>query len=144
MARYANQSQRTARASQILASVSELRVAGGPLDLTLENGRWRVADWSLDPAPEAVVTQFAHLVETGDFQSAYQLLSGRWRAQYTPETFRRDFESEPRGRELISRALAALQRPPRQLAGGVEYPLGDGKALQLVREDGHYHIAALE
>lgn len=142
--RYADPSQRTTRASQILASVSDLRVAGGPLELVQENGRWRIVDFSLESAPEVVLAQFAHLVEIEDFQGAYQLLAGRWRAQYTPETLRRDFQSEPRARELISRALAALQGPPRQVPGGVEYPLGEGKAVQLIREEGRYHIAALE
>jgi protease-4 len=93
---------------------------------------------------DQVLGQFLDAAEKGDFDSAYQLLAGSWRARYTPARLRQDFELEPRAKELVGRARSALKRGGREAGGVVEYPIGDGKAVRLVRENGAFKIASLE
>ena len=57
---------------------------------------------------------------------------------------KQDFELEPRAKELVGRARSALKRGGREANGVAEYPIGDGKAVRLVRENGAFKIASLE
>src|SRR6266852_5991623 len=59
---------------------------------------------------DQVLGQFLDAAEEGDFDSAYQLLAGSWRARYTPARLKQDFELEPRAKELVARARSALKR----------------------------------
>src|SRR5229473_625499 len=93
---------------------------------------------------DQVLGQFLDAAEKGDFDSAYQLLAGSWRARYTPARLKQDFELEPRAKELVGRARSALKRGGREAGGVAEYSIGDGKAVRLVRENGVFKIASLE
>jgi protease-4 len=93
---------------------------------------------------DQVLGQFLDAAERGDFDSAYQLLAGSWRARYTPARLKQDFELEPRAKEMVGRARSALKRGRREAEGFAEYPIGDGKAVRLVRENGAFKIASLE
>ena len=93
---------------------------------------------------DQVLGQFLDAAEKGDFDSAYQLLAGSWRARYTPARLKQDFELEPRAKELVGRARSALKRGGREAGGVAEYSIADGKAVRLVRENGVFKIASLE
>lgn len=95
-------------------------------------------------APSEVLTRFLDAAESGDFDAAYQMMAGSWRARYTPERLKQDFDREPLARERLARARAALSAPPVARDGGTEFPIGDGKAVRLIREEGAYRVLALE
>jgi len=99
---------------------------------------------SPDAGSAAVLRRFLDAADVGDFDTAYQLLTESWRARYTPERLKRDFALEPRAKDLLARARVALKGSAREVADGVEYPIGDGSAVRLVREGGAFKIAALE
>lgn len=142
-ARYADPTVRAARARQLRASTGELRLAGTPVSVVDREG-WRVIDGGGELAKETL-RAFLSSVDGGDFAGAYALLSGGWRAQYTPAAFAQDFQAEPLARERLARARAALDGAAPQFEGDtVLFPIGDGKAVRLVREDGTFRVAALE
>jgi hypothetical protein len=93
---------------------------------------------------DQVLGRFLDATDKGDFDSAYLLLAGSWRARYTPARLKQDFELEPRSRELVERARSALKRGARVADGVAEYPIGDGKAVRLITENGTFKIASLE
>jgi hypothetical protein len=103
------------------------------------------------PAPVApsrtaadILTEFVEAAEAGDFARAYALLSGPWRARYTPQRLQRDFEQEPLAHERLERARIALTAPPVVRGDSAEFPLGNGKAVRLVKENGEFRLASLE
>jgi len=92
-----------------------------------------------------VLAEFIAAAEAGDFRRAYQLLSGEWRARYTPGRLEQDFADEPLARERLERARGALSRGARFVDAEVaEFPIGAGRAVRLVREQGDFRVAALE
>jgi len=99
---------------------------------------------SAETGSAAVLRRFLDAADRGDFEAAYPLLSERWRARYTPERLKQDFALEPRAKDLLARARTALKGSPREVGEVVEYPIGDGSAVRLVREGGAFKIAALE
>jgi hypothetical protein len=96
-----------------------------------------------DQASE-VLGRFLAAAELDDFETAYCLLAGPWRAVYTPARLQEDFALEPLARERLQRARAALRQGPRLRGEGAEFAIGDGKAVRLVREGGAYRVASLE
>jgi len=99
-------------------------------------------------APTATATEalaaFITAAKTGDFDRAYALLSGDWRARYTPERLKSDFEAEPLAKDRLERARVALAQPPVVRGDVAEFPIGAGKAVRLVKEGGNFRVAALE
>jgi hypothetical protein len=93
---------------------------------------------------EAVLERFLAFAEGGDFAGALGLLSERWRRQYTPETFARDFARAPEAKERLARARQALRAGGRAEGEGVAFPLGGGRAVRLVREGAELRISTLE
>ena len=92
-----------------------------------------------------MLAEFIDAAEAGDFRRAYQLLSGEWRARYTPARLEQDFEDEPLARERLERARGALSRGALFVGAEVaEFPIGAGRAVRLVREHGDFRVAALE
>lgn len=93
---------------------------------------------------ESTLARFAAAVDSGDFEGAYDLLAAPLRARYTPGTLARDYALEPLAHERLERARRALRQTPRTSPDAVEFPLGDGGAVRLVREGAALRIAALE
>jgi hypothetical protein len=87
---------------------------------------------------------FIEAADAGDFRRAYELLSGDWRARYTPERLKSDFEAEPLAKERLERARVALAQPPVVRGDVAEFPIGAGKAVRLVKENGNFRVATLE
>lgn len=144
LAAYANDGQRIARAEAILESLADLRASTAELTLVRHEDQWKVADPPPDVAPRKALEQFVGAVDRRDFQQAYLLLSQGWRDRYTPQRLEKDFAQEPLAKERVERARAALSGPWAVTAGGAELPLGEGKAVRLVKEGGAYKVAALE
>jgi hypothetical protein len=109
-----------------------------------------IACAALRPAPpqgeqaSEVLRQFLAAAEAADFQTAYSLLSGSWRAVYTPQRLREDFAQEPLAVERLQRARAALIQGPTVRGEQAEFPVGPGRAVRLVREANSYRVASLE
>ena len=99
---------------------------------------------SASGAPSEVLSRFLDAAEAGDFDTAYRMMAGGLRARYTPERLKQDFDREPLAKEKLARARAALKATPSVHGGSVDFPIGDGKAVRLVREDGVFRVMALE
>lgn len=143
--RYEDAAQRTQRAEEIL-SAQQWRLEDTGVIAVAEAGGWRVAEpqW-VDDRPRRALEAFLSAVERRDFAAAYAHLAGPWRALYTPERFAQDFAAEPNAAERVSRAREASKRPVQWTEGGrAEFPIGDGKAVRLVREGADFKLAALE
>jgi hypothetical protein len=97
-----------------------------------------------EDAARAALGSFVDAAEQGDFTRAYALLAGPLRARYTPERLESDFRAEPLAKERLARARAALANAPLLDAGGARFPIGDGRAVRLVLEDGAFRVASLE
>ena len=96
-------------------------------------------------AASQVLAEFIAAAEAGEFGRAYQLLSGEWRARYTPARLEQDFADEPLAKERLERARGALSRGARLVGAEVaEFPIGGDRAVRLVREQGDFRVAALE
>jgi hypothetical protein len=142
--RYASAERRAARADEVVAAANASHVSLGAVELAKEGDRWAVADLPPREGPREVVERFIRAVEGGDFGAAYHLLGGSWRARYTADRLRADFLSEPAARERLARAKSALSAQPTWTEAGVEFPIGEGRAVRLMREAGAFRIAALE
>lgn len=143
-ARYAEEARRQERAAAALEAAKSMTARSGELELVLEGGAWRIEEIAPTGGPREALAQFLAAVELGDFSSAYQMLAGSWRARYTPERLRADFEIEPLARERLARARAALSSEPRWNGEWVQFPLGEGRAVRLVREGGVFKVGGLE
>lgn len=110
---------------------------------TAPEGVYRSDTWR-GGGPSEVLSRFLDAAESGDFDAAYQMMSGSWRARYTPERLKQDFAREPLARERLARARAALSAPPLARDGWAEFPIGDGKSVRLIREEGVFRVVALE
>lgn len=145
-AQYATDAARRARAEAILASLQSLRATSGELELVRQGDAWRVADPPPQAAPRQALERFVSSVEGGDFKAAYLLLAQPWRDRYTPQRLEKDFTLEPQAKDRVARVRAALGGKVELEVSreGAKLPLGNGRAVQLVREGGGYKIAALE
>jgi len=91
------------------------------------------------------VQRFVALSEAGNFEAAYQMLAGSWRARYTPQRLSADFSLlEQAARERLVRARLAAERPPRIADTTAEFPISESRSVRLVLENGAWHVAALE
>ncbi|MFZ5471793.1 MAG: hypothetical protein ACOZIN_20380 [Myxococcota bacterium] len=143
-AHYADPQARVRRAEAILSSLPTLRAHAQGLDAVREGEVWRVEDLFSTEGPREVLARFLDAVEAGDFPAAYAMLSGAWRARYTPERLAEDFAAEPLARERVARARAALFAEWVWKGDVAEASVGDGKAVKLLREAGAFKVAALE
>ena len=91
-----------------------------------------------------VLAEFIAASEARDFERAYLLLSGALRVRYTPERLQRDFDAEPLAKERLERARQALRLGATLRGDFAEFPVGAGKAVRLVREEGTFRVASLE
>lgn len=142
-ARYADPAVRGARAREIRAALDALRVDGPGLSMVQQDG-WRIVESADATAAAQTLRTFLDAADRGDFTTAYALLAAPLRARYTAQTLARDFAQEPLARERLARARLALERPPLLRADGVDFPIGDGKAVRLIREGREHRVAALE
>jgi hypothetical protein len=145
-AQYATEAARHARAEAILASLQAMRATSGEVELVRQGDAWRVADPPPQAAPRQALERFVSSVEGGDFQAAYLLLAQSWRDRYTPQRLEKDFALEPQAKDRVARVRAALGGKVEVEVSreGARLPLGNGRAVQLVKEGGGYKIAALE
>lgn len=145
-ARYADAQVRDARSTELDAA--QLVAGAGSLALAREGDRWAVSgdgvSASDDDRARAALEAFVAAVERRDFDAAYALLSERWRARYSPERFKADFEAESGAPERLSRAKAAAKTPPQHAGNEVLFAIGEGRAVRLVREGDGYRVAAIE
>ncbi len=142
--RYSGERDRQARAEEILAGVGTMRARAGTLEATREPEGWRVAELPPAEAPRQVLERFVAAVDARDFDAAYGLLAPAWRARYTPARLKADFTAEPTAPDRVERLRAALDRPLTVTADGAELPLGDGRAVRLLREAQSYTVVSLE
>ena len=143
--RYAEASVRQARVAEVRAAVPELQARASALTLTQTKEGWRVLEEKLADAPRVVLVRFLDAVKADDWNTTWSLLSEPLRARYTPERLRADFRQEPLATERVRRVRLALEKGQvRVTATGAELPLGEDRAVLLVREAGEYRIAALE
>ncbi len=105
---------------------------------------WRVVEKEAEDAPRETLNRFLDAVKGRDWPTAWSLLSAPLRARYTPERLRDDFKREPLSAERVHRARLALQGPVRLSASGAEFPIGEDRAVRLVREAGEYRVATIE
>jgi hypothetical protein len=144
-ARYQDPAQRAQRAQALLASLADLRARTPEIEATREGDHWRVIEPGADQGPREALRSFLDAAERGDFVAAYQLLATSWRQRYTPARLAADFKAEPLAKERLLRARAALAGSSAVLReSGAEYPIGEGKAVRLVKEAGGFRVAALE
>jgi len=115
----------------------------GPKEVAAANAQAQEEKRLADAAREAL-GRFLEAVKANDWDTAWSLLSAPLRARYTPERLRDDFKREPLATERVSRARLALKGPVRVTASGAEFPIGQERAVRLVREAGEYRIAAIE
>ena len=98
-------------------------------------------------APTATATEalaaFIAAAKAGDFDRAYALLSGDWRARYTPERLKSDFEAEPLAKERLERARVALAQPPVVRGDVAEFPIVAGRNRAATVNDGGITIEPL-
>lgn len=149
VARYTDAASRKARADGVRqAAVGK---PSQPVALEVKAEGWRVIE---APAPVAAqadeklarerVEHFLAAVDRGDFEAVFADLSATWRARYTPARLKADFTGEPAAVERLQRIKAALPGRWEVTLAGPQLPLGDGKALKLLREGDGFKVAALE
>jgi Zn-finger nucleic acid-binding protein len=141
---YADASVRQARVKEVRAALPELQARAPALTLVQAKEGWRVVEEKPEDAPRAALKGFLDAVGAGNWARAWSLLSDPLRARYTPERLREDFKREPLSAERVRRARLALEGDVRVTAAGAEFPIGQGRAVRLVREAGEYRVAAIE
>jgi hypothetical protein len=141
---YADASARQSRVAEVRAAIPELQARTPGLTLVQTKAGWRIVEEKPADAPREVLGRFLDAVKAGDWTTAWSLLSPSLRARYTPERLRDDFMREPLATERVSRARLALKGPVRMTASGAELPIGEERAVRLVREAGEYRVDALE
>lgn len=143
---YAASADRTRKADELLSAQQwHLHGSSGEFIAVADRSGWSVVEPQLlEGRPRRTLEAFLGAVDRGDFAAAYAQLTGTWRALYTPERFAEDFAAEPNAKERLARARAAMNQPVRWIAGGAEFPIGDGRAVRLLREGADYKLAAIE
>lgn len=97
--------------------------------------------------PDAALRAFAAALGDGRIEAAWELLSARWRAAYTPSRLAVDLAGAgPAGQEAAQRAVSALDVGAPVLRDGdtARVPLGGGRAAVVVLEAGGWKVDALE
>jgi hypothetical protein len=141
---YSDDSVRQTRVSEVRKALPELQSRAPALTLIQTPGGWRVVEEAAEDAPRETLNRFLDAVKGSDWPTAWALLSAPLRARYTPERLRDDFKREPLSAERVRRARLALKGPVRLSASGAEFPIGENRAVRLVREAGEYRVAAIE
>lgn len=142
--RYAEAGPREARAGAVQAELRTLEARSASLTLVQTPEGWRVREGAAEEAPREALRRFLEAAQAGRWAEAHALLAAPLRARYTPERLEADFRLEPLSRERLLRAQAALSGPVTLSPDGARFPVGAGRAVQLVREGGEYRVAALE
>lgn len=136
---------------------------GPTSDSLVKTGRLLAAAWWLagcpqpvvppqplaDPAeaPRSALQAFLGAEQAQDFQKAYGLLDAQLRARYTPERLAEDHARDiDLAHDKLSRIRAALGAPQAwELEGdAARLPLGPKRSVQLVKEQGAWHVHSLE
>lgn len=141
---YGNASVRLARVEEVRAALPELQARAAALTLLQAKEGWRVVEEAPADAPREAMERFLDAVDASDWATAWSLLSGPLRSRYTPERLREDFKREPLAAERVRRARLALRGPVKVTGAEAEFPVGQERAVRLVREAGEYRVAALE
>jgi hypothetical protein len=98
-----------------------------------------------DAGPRVALQAFLAAANQRDFESAYRLLSGRWRARYTPARFATDFQqATASAQEKLARAAVAADGEPSVEGDLARFPVGGEKSVQLVKEPGGWKVDSLE
>jgi hypothetical protein len=100
-----------------------------------------------EDAARETLRRFAEDLQDRRFGEAYALLSGRWRAAYTPTLLAADWEGAgPLGRDQAERVLALLAAGAALVRRGdaLELEVGQARAARLVPEDAGWRVEALE
>ncbi len=121
-----------------LLALAALACAAGPRP---------AAPASLRPSPGETLDRFTAALSAQRWPEAYALLSGRWRARYTPARLAADWSlAGPVGRDAADRARALLAAGQPWAVRGQTATLvvGEGRAAVLVEEDGGWRVDALE
>ncbi|WP_414641265.1 hypothetical protein [Archangium sp.] len=140
---YWDASVRQARVEEVRKALPELQAQAPALTVIQLPRGWRVVE-EAEAAPRETLKRFLDAVKGSDWPKAWSLLSAPLRARYTPERLRDDFKREPLSAERVRRARLALKGPVRLSASGAEFPIGEARAVRLVREAGEYRVAAIE
>lgn len=97
-------------------------------------------------AVRSILGVFLEAVDRADFRAAYTLLDERWRAKYTPERLRSDFEREPRAMTLVARlkaqASSAIDLDPARDRAWLA--LGADRHVLLTKEAQGWRLSSLE
>jgi hypothetical protein len=141
---YADAAARQSRLAEVRTAIPELQARTPGLTLVQTKDGWRIVEEQPADAPREALGRFLDAVKADDWSTAWSLLSAPLRARYTPERLRDDFTREPLAAERLSRARLALKGPVRVTASGAELPIGQDRAVRLVREAGEYRVAAIE
>ncbi len=95
--------------------------------------------------PAETLGGFVTAARERDFETVWGLLASPLRARYTPETLARDFSRVEQGAlERLSRAGLEASAAPEVEGGRARFPIGDGRAVQLVLEADGWKVEALE
>ncbi len=142
--RYANEMARFERATAILSALERLKAVSPEIEAVREPDGWRVAEVAPVEGPKEALARFLDAAEAGDFEAAWRMLAGEWRARYTPARLAKDFADEPLAKDRLARARAALEGEWAWRGDEVELDLGEGKAVRLRREGGAFKVVSLE
>lgn len=97
--------------------------------------------------PAEALERFTAALAAQRWPEAYALLSGRWRAGYTPARLAADWSAAgPVGRDAAdrARALLAAGQPFAVHGRTATLTVGEGRAAVLVEEEGAWRVDALE
>jgi hypothetical protein len=142
--RHADAAKRAARAEEILRSLDSMRARSAAVEAQREPEGWRVSELFPESGVKETLIRFLDAAEGGDFDAAYALLSGEWRGRYTAKKLQSDFAADPRARDRLQRARAALGGEIRWRGETAELEVGEGRAVKLVREGDAFRVSALE
>lgn len=141
---YADPDRRNRRAEAVEAAAPVMTAGAGAVTLVQANGGWRVVESDPARAARQALEAFLAAAEAGDFDAAYAQLAGVLRARYTPERLAQDFKAEPGAPQRLARARAALGQEPVIEGDEVRFPIGGGRAVRLILDEGRYRVLALE
>lgn len=145
--------QRRARGGRVTYEAEVTLDDGARVSLVFEDGAWRLARDPLDVYPQGspveALRAFIRAVDNRRWDVVLRFVPSRYRASITIDKIRAQWETSTE-RAAMAAQLAEIRRhleePFEIAAGGDEarLPLGERKAVRLVREDGVWKIEALE
>jgi len=145
--------RRTTRGGRVAYEAEVTLDDGARASLVFEDGAWRLARDPLDVYPQGqppeALRAFIRAVDNRRWDVVLRFVPSRYRASITVDKIRAQWESAAE-RATLAAQLAEIRRhldePFEIAAGGDEarLPLGDRKAVRLLREDGVWKVEALE